>query len=66
VIPATEAQLIFAFTPIFSALWASLFLHEAISAHEVAGGVGLLAVAGAVATNPKAKAPPSETRERLE
>jgi len=44
-VPATEAQLIYSLTPIFSALWAFLLLNEPISLHETAGGAGLIAVA---------------------
>jgi hypothetical protein len=47
-VPATEAQLIYSLTPIFSALWAFALLNEPISLHEAAGGVGL--VAGAYIT----------------
>jgi len=45
VVPATEAQLIYACTPIFSAFWAFIFLQEPVSVHEVAGGTGLIAAA---------------------
>ena len=44
-VPATEAQLIYSLTPIFSAMWAFLLLNEPISLHETAGGAGLIIVA---------------------
>ena len=47
-VPATEAQLIYSLTPIFSAFWAFVLLSEPISLHEAVGGVGL--VAGAYLT----------------
>ena len=41
-VPAPEAQLIYSLTPIFSAMWAFLFLHEPITIHEIIGGLALV------------------------